>query len=206
MQAEHDQRQAADGEADQQDLSRADMVGEITDRRLRQAGDDAEHGERETELYIADAELFFQERKQHRQHEEMEMADPMGDRNRSQHAQRRVRFGLLRCGQNVDHVSSKSRVTYGPAGAFSSEVGTGSRQENASNQKSRAPFRFHRNGKGSSPQQESAAGWLPPRSNSCARWSRPESARSQTFKQGLAGDPSEVTALGIRHWITSFHC
>src|SRR3954470_15215321 len=30
--------------------------------------------------------------------------------------------------------------------AFSSEVGTGSRQENASNLKSRAPFRFHRNG------------------------------------------------------------
>jgi hypothetical protein len=24
--------------------------------------------------------------------------------------------------------------------------------------------------------------------------------------QGLAGDPSEVTALGTRHWITSFHC
>jgi hypothetical protein len=23
---------------------------------------------------------------------------------------------------------------------------------------------------------------------------------------GLAGDPSEVTALGVRHWITSFHC
>jgi hypothetical protein len=22
----------------------------------------------------------------------------------------------------------------------------------------------------------------------------------------LAGDPSEVTALGVRHWITSFHC
>jgi len=34
--------------------------------------------------------------------------------------------------------------------AFSSEVETGSRQENASNQESRAPFRFHRNGKGSS--------------------------------------------------------
>src|SRR6266516_4851525 len=29
--------------------------------------------------------------------------------------------------------------------AFSSEVGTGSRQENASNQKSRVSFRFHRN-------------------------------------------------------------
>src|SRR5579863_3998116 len=36
------------------------------------------------------------------------------------------------------------------AKAFSSEVKTGSRQENASNQQSRAPFRFNRNGKGSS--------------------------------------------------------
>jgi hypothetical protein len=36
------------------------------------------------------------------------------------------------------------------ARAFSSEVETGSRQENASNQESRAPFRFDRNGKGSS--------------------------------------------------------
>jgi hypothetical protein len=35
------------------------------------------------------------------------------------------------------------------ARAFSSEVETGSRQENASNQESRAPFRFNRNGKGS---------------------------------------------------------
>jgi hypothetical protein len=33
--------------------------------------------------------------------------------------------------------------------AFSSEVGTGSREENASKQKTRAPFRFHRNGNGS---------------------------------------------------------
>ncbi|TDM67962.1 hypothetical protein CEF00_13095 [Lactobacillus crispatus] len=33
--------------------------------------------------------------------------------------------------------------------AFSSEVDTGSRQENASKQESRAPFRFYRNGKGS---------------------------------------------------------
>src|ERR1700688_1527518 len=31
--------------------------------------------------------------------------------------------------------------------AFSSEVGTGSREETASNQESRAPFRFNRNGK-----------------------------------------------------------
>jgi len=34
--------------------------------------------------------------------------------------------------------------------AFSSEVEAGSRQENASNQESRAPFRFNRNGEGSS--------------------------------------------------------
>ncbi len=34
--------------------------------------------------------------------------------------------------------------------AFSSEVDTGSREENASKQKPRAPFQFHRNGKGSS--------------------------------------------------------
>src|SRR5258708_5999165 len=33
--------------------------------------------------------------------------------------------------------------------AFSSEVGTGSREENALKQKTRAPFRFNRNGKGS---------------------------------------------------------
>src|SRR5713101_8734601 len=39
--------------------------------------------------------------------------------------------------------------------AFSSEVETGSRQENASNQGSRAPFRFYRNGKGSRVRQES---------------------------------------------------
>src|ERR1700686_2455347 len=33
--------------------------------------------------------------------------------------------------------------------AFSSEVETGSREENASNQEFRAPLRFHRSGKGS---------------------------------------------------------
>ncbi|TFW59888.1 hypothetical protein CT676_17255 [Bradyrhizobium sp. MOS001] len=37
--------------------------------------------------------------------------------------------------------------------AFSSEVDAGSRQENASKQESRAPFRFHRNGKDSSQRQ-----------------------------------------------------
>src|SRR5712671_6500516 len=32
-----------------------------------------------------------------------------------------------------------------------------------------------------------------------------ESALLPSFSS-LAGDPSEVTALGVRHWITSFRC
>ena len=42
--------------------------------------------------------------------------------------------------------------------AFSSEVGTGSREENASKQKTRAPFRFDRNGKGSISSADRARG------------------------------------------------
>jgi len=38
---------------------------------------------------------------------------------------------------------------YGGVKAFSSEVDPGSREENASKQKDRAPFRFNRNGNGS---------------------------------------------------------
>ena len=98
MQAEHDEREAADGEADQEDLAGADMVGKITHRRLGQAGDDSEHGQRETEFDIADAELAFEEREQHRQHQQMEVADPMRRRNQDQRAQRGVRLRLLRCG------------------------------------------------------------------------------------------------------------
>ena len=33
-----------------------------------------------------------------------------------------------------------------------------------------------------------------------------ESAQWQSVNFRLAGDPSEVTALGVRHWITSFRC
>src|ERR1700692_3194840 len=43
--------------------------------------------------------------------------------------------------------------------AFSSEVETGSRKENASNQESRAPFRSYRNGKGSSGKGARNPGW-----------------------------------------------
>src|SRR5665647_3734313 len=45
--------------------------------------------------------------------------------------------------------------------ASSSEVDTGSRQENASNQEAGAPFRFNRNGKGSSHSPDARA--APPR-------------------------------------------
>ncbi|TFV44047.1 hypothetical protein E4K65_29420 [Bradyrhizobium niftali] len=56
--------------------------------------------------------------------------------------------------------SSRSR----PARAFSSEVETGSRQENASKQESGAAFRYHRNGNGSSDESASL------RSFSTASW------------------------------------
>jgi hypothetical protein len=45
----------------------------------------------------------------------------------------------------------------GPARAFSSEVDPGSREENASKEESRVPFRFNRNGKGS---REGRSGWV----------------------------------------------
>ena len=83
------------------------MVDEIAGRCLRQSGDDREYGERKAELDIADTELCFEERKQHRQHQQMEMADPMRDRNQRERAQRAVGLALLRCGENVDHCSSR---------------------------------------------------------------------------------------------------
>ena len=88
MQAEQDQREPAGGEPEQQDHARAHMVDDVAERRLGHAGDDAEHGEREAELDIADAELLLQERKQHRQHQQMEMADPMRDRDQRERAHR----------------------------------------------------------------------------------------------------------------------
>jgi hypothetical protein len=114
MHAKPDQRKTAEAKPAEEDLAGADMIGEIADRRLRQAGNDGEHGQRQAEFDIADAELGFQERKQHRQHKQMEMAEPMRDRNSGQRAQRAIRPGLLRCGQNIDHVDPKT-PTYGPA-------------------------------------------------------------------------------------------
>lgn len=96
MQAKQDQRAAAEGQPDQQDLARAKMVDEIAGRRLRQPRHHGEHGEREAKLDIADAELRFEEREQHRQDQQMEMADPMRDRDSRQRAQRAVRLAC--CG------------------------------------------------------------------------------------------------------------
>ena len=53
----------------------------------------------------------------------------------------------------------KAVEAFGATRAFSSEVDTGSRQENASNKESSAPFRFHRNGKGAGP-IGNPEGWL----------------------------------------------
>jgi len=53
----------------------------------------------------------------------------------------------------------KAVQAFAAARAFPSEVDAGSRQESASNQESRAPFRFHRNGKSSSP-IGNPEGWL----------------------------------------------
>jgi len=103
MQAEHDQREAAHREAHQQDFAGADMIGQIADRRLRQAGCHGEDGQRKAEFDVADAEPYLQKGEQHRQHEYVEMADPMRRRNRGQGAQRFVSLRLLRCGENVDH-------------------------------------------------------------------------------------------------------
>jgi hypothetical protein len=56
----------------------------------------------------------------------------------------------VRRGPNLgDHRTYVSLQRYMATRAFSSEVDTGSREENASKQEIRAPFRFNRNGKGS---------------------------------------------------------
>src|ERR1700732_2296113 len=97
------------------------MVGKISDRRLGQAGGDGEDGERKAQIDIADAELGFEKGKQHWQHEHVEMADPMGRRNRGERAQRGVRFCLIRYRQNVDNVSFR------PVSIFSLFCGPGRR-------------------------------------------------------------------------------
>jgi hypothetical protein len=69
------------------------------------------------------------------------------------------------------------------ASAFSSEVDTGSREENASKQKSRAPFRFNRNGKGS------GAAHSDPRTFKCPNCDHVE-------KRLIASDPLRLKSTG----------
>src|ERR1700712_1590444 len=104
MQTEHDERKAAHRESDQQDFARTDAVGEIADRRLRQAGYDGKNSEGKTEFDIADAELLLEEGKQHRQHENMKVADPTGRRDGDQGTQRRVHLRLMPGGSYIDHL------------------------------------------------------------------------------------------------------
>ena len=61
----------------------------------------------------------------------------------------RQRRGGRRLGRGGFGFQHRKRHLQNRVRAFSSEVEAGSHQENASNQESRAPFRFNRNGKGS---------------------------------------------------------
>jgi hypothetical protein len=54
--------------------------------------------------------------------------------------------------------------------------------------------------------KKGAARLLPPRPNSYLAGPGAETPVAVLFKKSSAGDPSEVTALGIKHWITSFRC
>src|ERR1700727_673584 len=127
MQAEHDQRGAAEAKAHQQDFSRAEMIRNIADRGLGQAGTHGKNRQRETELDIADIELLFQEGKQHRQYENMEMTHPVGNGYSAQCAELFVlgslsRCSLLRCGQNIGHFGhflAFTRENIGPSGYLS---------------------------------------------------------------------------------------
>jgi hypothetical protein len=59
-------------------------------------------------------------------------------------------------GARQNAIATARRGTTRPAKpkALSSEVGAGSRQENASNKEIEPPFRFNRNGKGSTPRRD----------------------------------------------------
>jgi hypothetical protein len=54
--------------------------------------------------------------------------------------------------------------------------------------------------------KKDATGWLPSRPNLCKLAGPGLRAPRCQAQESLAGDPSEVTALGVRHWITSFRC
>src|SRR6185437_2064416 len=96
VQAEYDQGKSAKHKTDEQDFPGAEVIGEISDRCLGQTGNNCKDRECKAKVDIADAEPLLQEWKQHRQHEHMEMADPMSRRNRSECAQHTIRVLSLR--------------------------------------------------------------------------------------------------------------
>jgi hypothetical protein len=92
---------------------------------------------------------------------------------------------------------------FGGDRAFSSEVDTGSREENASKQETRAPFRFHRNGKGSSGDVRSIGvyGRMPgnqamPRKRACVELTWPV-GRGQSAPMTTSVDP--ITRSVVQH-------
>ena len=74
-----DDREAhrAEHEARDQHRARTDPVDQEARRRLAQRGRDVEGGQREAEFGVADAVELADERKQRRQHQNVEMADEM---------------------------------------------------------------------------------------------------------------------------------
>jgi hypothetical protein len=79
--------------------------------------------------------------------------------------------------------------------AFSSEVETGSRQENASNQESRAPFRFNRNGKGSRPRSKPARCPRSDRTGVRCRSTAGSWSRERLFFGGCRPEPRSGSCL-----------
>src|SRR6185312_16214061 len=94
------------------------------------------------------------------------------------------------------------------ARAFSSEVETGSREENASKQESRAPFRFNRNGKGSSQGRQApaascrdcSAAWLPQEHTPASRCKD----CTEAFRQGRQAPASSCRGCSAA-WLPQEH-
>ena len=79
-----EERQPAQDQPGDEHRPRTDAVDEKARRRLRQAGDDVEGGERQPEIEEADVEPLLEQRQQHRQDHDVEMADEVRRRDRQQ--------------------------------------------------------------------------------------------------------------------------
>ena len=84
-QADQTDRQAEQGEPGDQDRAGAEAIDEEPDRRLGQAGDAVQHGERQPERGVADAELVAQQRKQGRQDQDVEVTEEVRRADQADH-------------------------------------------------------------------------------------------------------------------------